>query len=280
MVPDELLRGPTEQRFTKETHGSLFSSLILAEGMMACPFCDWLGWLYVFSESLDPSQGREGNRELSTQWWSCLGCCPKCWQIKHVKTAKTYLGPEPHSVNPPCGYPGQRLLPAFLQHILGYSPQKCLVSNTAASRFCLWDPTCPISGWHLMRTPMISFSGDSNFSFPHNQWSIAKHFIPTTIFSDLQLPGIEWDSGLNTQTPALLSASYLCCWDTVSGGSVHGCLVLYNWEEPWAVRVCRMKCSVIMDRKQREKSLRYYTSRHSPVTYILHLSFAFWNLSK
>lgn len=102
MVPDELLRGPTEQRFTKETHGSLFSSLILAEGMMACPFCDWLGWLYVFSESLDPSQGREGNRELSTQWWSCLGCCPKCWQIKHVKTAKTYLGPEPHSVNPPC----------------------------------------------------------------------------------------------------------------------------------------------------------------------------------
>lgn len=87
--------------------------------MVAFPFCDWLGWLCVFPASLDPSQGREGTRELFTQWWSCLGCCPKCWQIKHAKTAKTHLGPGPHSVNPPYGDPGQQHLPAFLYCILG-----------------------------------------------------------------------------------------------------------------------------------------------------------------
>lgn len=178
--------------------------------MVAFPFCDWLGWLCVFPASLDPSQGREGTRELFTQWWSCLGCCPKCWQIKHAKTAKTHLGPGPHSVNPPYGDPGQQHLPSCTASWA----MPCRGMNPWASCFCLWDPTCPISGQQLMRTSMMSFSGDSNDSFARSQRHKAKRFVPVARLSVLWLPEKVRGSGRNTESPAVLSASCLCCCDT------------------------------------------------------------------
>lgn len=155
--------GSNRQRFTNETpphpRSLLPAFILMAKRTVACPFCNWLGWLYVFSASLDASQAREGTRELFTWRWSCLGCCPKRWQIKHVKTVKSHLGPQPYSVNPPSRHPGslQRLLPHFLPCILDNAPKKQLGNNTETSCFCLWDSACSISGCHLTRIHTMSF---------------------------------------------------------------------------------------------------------------------------